>query len=191
MFSTNCPCNVSPVEKRLQVEEGVVAKSRSIFLLALAALLACRAPGPSASGGGKAESQTRAAMEAASAAFHQALITNDAEKLFPFVAEDVVMMPPGEAVIRGKAAMRAWYAGFLSQFRTSSMSLTDREVIVGDSWAVEMGAYDWELAPVGGGAPSTERGYYMQVWKAQPDGQWRFAREIWNSSAPAAAPSGN
>ena len=164
---------------------------RSIFLLCLAALVACKAPGPPASGGGKAESPTRAAMEAASAAFHQALIANDSDKLFPFVAEDVVMMPPGEAVIRGKAGMREWYTRFLSQFRTSSMTLTDREVLVGEGWAVEVGAYEWGLAPVGGGAPLTDRGHYMQVWKAQADGQWRFAREIWNSSAPPAAPSGN
>jgi len=129
-------------------------------------------------------------VEAATTAFHQALRTNDADALFGFVAEDVVMMPPGEADVRGKAAMRAWYAGFLSQFRTTSLELTGREVFVDGGWAVETGAYAWGLAPAGGGEPVVDRGRYMQVWKAQPDGQWRFAREIWNSSAaPPVAPA--
>jgi hypothetical protein len=30
----------------------------------------------------------------------------------------------------------------------------------------------------------------MQVWLRQPNGQWRFAREIWNSAVPAPATEG-
>jgi ketosteroid isomerase-like protein len=131
------------------------------------------------------EEAPRSTVEAATAAFHQALRTNDADALFAYVADDVVMMPPGEEVIRGKAAMRAWYAAFLAQFRTSALTLTGRETLGGDGWAVEMGTYEWSLAPVDGGRSVVDCGSYMQVWKSQPDGQWRFAREIWNSSAPA------
>ena len=125
-------------------------------------------------------------FETATAAFHQALRTNDAEALFAYVADDVVLMPPGEALVRGKSSMRDWYAGFLSEFRTSSLVLTDREVFVSDGWAVELGVFEWGLAPAAGGDPVLDRGNYMQVWTSQPDGQWRFARELWNSSAPAA-----
>lgn len=124
------------------------------------------------------------AVEAATAAFHQALRTNDPEALFAWVVEDVQMMPPGEPVVRGKDAMREWYAGFLSQYHTTSLELSDREVLVGAGWAVELGSYAWGLAPAAGGEPVLDRGNYMQVWTVQPDGQWRFAREIWNSSAP-------
>ena len=152
-----------------------------LLSLALASMVAQSAPA------GMRRRAPRAAVEAATAAFHQALRTNDAGALFAYVADDVVMMPPGEAPVRGKAAMRAWYAGFLSQFRTSSLTLTNREVIVGDGWAVEAGAFEWGLAPAAGGETTVDRGHYMQVWKAQPDGQWRFAREIWNGSAPEGA----
>jgi ketosteroid isomerase-like protein len=127
---------------------------------------------------------SRAAVEVATAAFHQALRTNDAESLFTHVAEDVRMMPPGEPGVRGKAEMRTWYAGFLSQYHTTSLVLTDREVLVGDGWAVELGGYKWGLEPANGGDPVLDTGNYMQVWKRQPNGQWLFAREIWNSSAP-------
>ena len=123
------------------------------------------------------------AVDAASAGFHQALRTNDSDALFSFVADDVVMMPPGEAPIRGKDAMRRWYAGFLSQFRTSSLTLTDREVLAGDDWAVELGTFEWGLLPVAEGEAVVDRGHYMQLWRRVRDDRWQFAREVWNSSA--------
>lgn len=171
-----------------KAEVGTLAKYASLVLLSLA-LSGCGGSGSPASSAAAAPT-TRPAIEATTAAFHQALRTNDADALFSYVADDVVMMPPGEAAIRGKPAMRAWYAGFLSHFRTSSLSLTDRQVFLGEAWAVEMGAYEWGLEAVAGGDPVVDRGSYMQVWKKQPDGQWRFAREIWNSSGAAPAPPG-
>jgi hypothetical protein len=39
-----------------------------------------------------------------------------------------------------EAAMRGWYARFLSQFRTSSLTLRDREVFAGEGWAVVKGS---------------------------------------------------
>ena len=153
----------------------------SIAALSLAALVGCNGPKvPS--------SAATADVERATAAFHQALRTNDAETFLSFVADDVVMMPPGEAPVRGKDALRAWYAAFLSQYRTSSLTLGDREVFVGEEFAVEIGSFEWGLIPAAGGSPVLDRGHYMQVWKRQPGGQWRFEREIWNSATPASAP---
>ena len=152
-----------------------------------AVVLGCAGPKTSAAGDGK---PGRAEVEATTEKFHQALRTNDPDRLFSFVADDVVMMPPGENVIRGKAAMREWYAAFLSQFRTSSLVLGDREVFVGTGWAVEVGSYEWGLEPAAGGEPAVDRGHYMQVWRRQPGGHWQFAREIWNSAAPSPPPAG-
>jgi ketosteroid isomerase-like protein len=130
----------------------------------------------------------RAEVESTTAAFHEALRTDNAEALMGYVADDVVMAPPGEAPIRGKEAMRAWYAGFLSQYRTTSLTLADKEVYVGDGWAVEFGSFEWGLAPAAGGESMVDRGTYMQVWRHTPEGAWQFARELWNSAAPAPAP---
>jgi len=155
-----------------------------IAVLSVALLCAFAGARAQSPGAGASVSATRQAVEAATTAFHQALRTNNAEGLFSYVADGVVVMPPGEAPVRGIAAMRTWYAGFLSQFRTSSLTLTEREVFTGKDWAVEVGAYEWALKPVAGGEPVIDRGHYMQVWKSQPGGRWRFAREIWNSSGP-------
>ena len=128
-------------------------------------------------------------FQAATDAFHQALRTNDEAALFTHVADDVVMIPPGEPVVLGAAAMREWYAGFLSVYRTSSLTLSEKEVFVGGDWAVEIGAYHWGLAPVDGSATVVDVGHYMQLWRWQADGQWKFAREIWNSAAAASGPA--
>jgi ketosteroid isomerase-like protein len=127
-------------------------------------------------------------FETATAAFHEALRTNDAQALFAYVADDVLLMPPGEGAVRGKSAMRDWYGTFLSQYTTSSLTLSNREVFVGDQWAVELGSYEWGLTPAVGGDVVLDRGNYMQLWKSWPDGHWRFEREIWNSSAPVTPP---
>ena len=168
----------SPRTRRLPSQ---ILRLLSVTALSLASLAGCNGPkAPS--------SAARADVERATGAFHEALRTNDAQTFLSFVAEDVVMMPPGEAPIRGKDALRAWYAAFLSQYRTSSLTLGEREVLVGEGFAVEIGSFEWGLIPAAGGSPVLDRGSYMQVWKRQPDGQWRFEREIWNSAAPASAP---
>jgi len=139
----------------------------------------------SSSSDSAASSATRAAVESTTTAFHQALRTNDSASLYSYVDDNVVMMPPGEAPVRGIAAMRTWYSGFLTQYQTSSLSLNEKEVEVGDEWATETGSYEWGLKPTAGGTEVVDHGHYMQIWKRTPDGHWKFFREIWNSAAPA------
>jgi ketosteroid isomerase-like protein len=161
---------------------SLMLKWQSFVALSLLTSIGC--------GGAKAPSgAARTEVESATAAFHEALRTNDTDAFMSYVADDVVLMPPGEAAVRGKPAMRAWYATFLSQYRTSSLTLSGRDVVVGEGFAVESGTFEWGLTPVAGGAPVVDRGNYMQVWKRQPDGNWRFEQEIWNSSASAAQPA--
>jgi ketosteroid isomerase-like protein len=104
------------------------------------------------------------------------------------VADDVVLMPPNEAALKGKAAVRAWYDQLLTQLRTSNLTITHREVLIGGDWATEIAGFEWTLVPVAGGPATTERGSYVQVWRHEPDGRWLFARELWNSTAPPVTP---
>ena len=80
-------------------------------------------------------------------------------------------------------------AQLLTQLRTSNLTITDREVIIGGEWATEIAGFEWTLVPLAGGPATTERGNYVQVWHHEPDGRWLFARELWNSSAPPVTPS--
>lgn len=154
----------------------------------LAANLIAACTGPATGRPGGPASDLRVSLDSASRSFHQALRSNDTTTFFAHVAEDATLMPPGEASVRGKAGIRTWMVAFLAQYRTSSLTLADEEVFMGEGWATLLGGYEWGLTPVAGGASVIDRGHYMQVWQRSPDGTWRFTREIWNSSAAPTAP---
>jgi uncharacterized protein (TIGR02246 family) len=131
----------------------------------------------------------RAGVDSAANRLLTALRTDAADSLVALMADDVVLMPPHEAVLKGKPAVRAWYDQLLTQLRTSSLTITDREVLIGGEWATELAAFEWTLVPVAGGPAVVDRGSYVQVWHREPDGRWLFSREVWNSTTPPGAPS--
>jgi ketosteroid isomerase-like protein len=131
----------------------------------------------------------RAGVDSAANRLLAALRADAPDSLLALMADDVVLMPPNEAVLRGKAAVRMWYDQFLTQLRTSSLNVTDREVLIGGDWATELATFEWTLVPVAGGPPVIDRGSYVQVWHREPDGRWLFSRELWNSTSPPAAAS--
>jgi ketosteroid isomerase-like protein len=161
--------------------------TRFAYLLTVLAAVACsgQTPGP--------KTLDRAALQAgvdsASNRLLTALRNNASDSLMALMADDVVLMPPDEAVPNGKAAVRTWYDQFLTQLRTSGLAITNREVLIGNEWATELAAFEWTLVPVAGGSAVIDRGSYVQVWRREPDGRWLFSRELWNSSTPLAGPS--
>jgi ketosteroid isomerase-like protein len=158
-------------------------RSVLFFLTVAAATVACM-DSKSETANNTHAPNPRAMVESTTTAFHQALRTNDSATFYAFIADDVIINPPGEQSVRGKDAVRSWYSAFLKQYQTSKLTLGEREVFVGDGWATEVGSYEWGLKPTAGGAEVVDRGHYMQVWKHNADGKWQFAREIWNSSTP-------
>jgi uncharacterized protein (TIGR02246 family) len=154
--------------------------TRSAHLLMLLATLACSG----APGGATSDRAARAAVDSAANKLVTALRTNASDSLLALMTDDVVLMPPNEPVLKGKAAVRAWYDQLLTQLRTSSLMINDREVLIGGEWATELAGFEWTLAAVAGGPTVTERGSYVQVWHRERDGQWLFARELWNSTSP-------
>jgi ketosteroid isomerase-like protein len=130
----------------------------------------------------------RFAVDSAANRLLAALGADAADSLLALMADDVVIMPPNEPVLRGKAAVRAWYDQFLTQMRTSSLTVTNREVLIGGDWATEVAGFEWALVPLAGGPSFIDRGSYIQVWHREPDGRWLFSREVWNSDTPLPSP---
>lgn len=128
----------------------------------------------------------RAGFDSAAARLLAALRADNADSVFALMADDIVLMPPHEPVLKGKAAVAAWYQQLLTQARTSSLTISDREVTMGGEYATEVSGFEWVLAPLAGGEPITERGTYMQLWSRSAGGQWLMSRELWNSTTPAA-----
>lgn len=151
-------------------------------LLAVWAALACAGGEP---GSLSKQAPARAGIDSAANRLLAALRANAPDSLMALMSDDVVLMPPNEAVLKGKPAVRAWYDQFLTQWRTAGLTVTGREVFMGDEWATEVAGFEWVLHPVGGGQAVTDRGSYVQLWHRERDGGWQFARELWNSTATA------
>jgi len=150
------------------------------------ALVGCGQSDKAASRGSPKASDV-SAVAATTATFHQTLRDNDLPRFMSYVDQSAVIAPPGEPVLRGKDKIEEWYKNFLLNYRTASLQLSNKENFVGAQWAVEFGHFDWRLQPTNGSATVLDHGTYMQVWKRQADGSWRFAREVWNSSPEVAA----
>ena len=151
-----------------------------VFYIVFAALAAaCSSQGSKESA--SQDGAVKASVDSAANRLLAALRSDGSDSLLALMAEDVVIMPPNEPVLKGKAAVRNWYDEFVKQMHTSSLTISDRELFISGDNATEVAGFEWTLVPVGGGAPVTDRGSYMQLWHREPSGAWMFKREVWNS----------
>jgi uncharacterized protein (TIGR02246 family) len=125
----------------------------------------------------------RAAVDSAANRLLGALRTDNPDSLMALMAEDVIIMPPNEPVLNGKAAVRTWYDAFVKQMHTTSLTVSNRELFVGGDYATEVSQFEWTLKSIEGGPAVVDRGSYVQLWHRAPDGRWLFSREVWNSMA--------
>ena len=58
------------------------------------------------------------------------------------------------------------------------------EVVVDGDLAVIWSNYTGTLTPRDQGEPIENNGKWLKVLKRQPDGSWKFSRNIWNSDNP-------
>ena len=73
---------------------------------------------------------SRQAIDAGHERFLAAMRANDPTALLRELTDDVRFMPPNQSPLQGKAAVRTWYDQFVGQMRTSSLTITDREVLI-------------------------------------------------------------
>jgi ketosteroid isomerase-like protein len=157
-----------------------VRRRAAIAAVLVASAVACAAPAADTAKDGDVALQ--ASVDSAANRLLAALRSDAPDSLLALMPDDVSIMPPNEPALVGKPAVRSWYEAFVKQMRTSSLTITNRELLIGGRYATEVASFEWTLVPRAGGAPITDRGTYMQVWRREPSGQWVFSREVWNSS---------
>jgi uncharacterized protein (TIGR02246 family) len=110
--------------------------------------------------------------------------------LLSLCSDDCVMLPPGEAPIVGKEAIRASLQRDLEQehgYRITEYIHDFEEVKVLGDWAFEWGRFSATAEPVAGGAPIRSSGKILRILARQADSTWKVARSIWNNDpAPGA-----
>ena len=97
-------------------------------------------------------------------------------------SDDVLLIPPGEDIVAGKDALRAWGEPYFQQFSMEDTESVDEIVITGD-WSVLRYSYSARFMPKAGGEALSDSGRGMLLLQRQTDGTWRIARHIWNAAA--------
>ena len=98
-------------------------------------------------------------------------------------AEDMVAMPPNEAIIEGKETIRQWGKPFFDQYNQEELITID-EVEVAGNWGFVRNHYTLKLTPKAGGELFQANGKGIWIFKRQADGTWKASRAIWNSNDP-------
>lgn len=155
-------------------------KSSAVLFLFVALTLSCCQ---------QAEESTEAdvaAIQALVEAWKTAAEAGDVAGIVALYTDDIVRMPANAPVVRGKQAIEEFYR---RGFELYSVEVTwpvegTEEIIVADGWAFYLSEYIESFNPKTGGETIEDRGKIVEICQKQPDGTWKFAREIWNLNKP-------
>ena len=155
-----------------------------ILVLAVAAQVGCSQPTAVEPGPEYSSEADEEAIRAVSDAEFEAVKEGDIDTLLAVVGDDVVIMPPNEAAIYGKAAFGSWSERFYSQFTIEQFDHSQEEIVVVGDWAFERWTVSMTVSPSGEEDAVSDEVKGIHIFHKQSDGSWRIVRDIWNSDNP-------
>jgi ketosteroid isomerase-like protein len=157
-------------------------RAHTYLTVLLAAAFGCQPADTSAS--------AKQAIDAANAQWPRLTSTGHADSIAEFYAADAVVMPPNMASMKGKDAIRAFFATLNTIDPRPTLTLRAERVLGSGTLAVETGRWNWTF-PAGAklppGTPAADSGKYIVRW-AQQNGKWLMVDDVWNSDAPLPTP---
>ena len=126
---------------------------------------------------GVADAQDKATIERLNAEFAAAFNKGDAAAVAAMYAEDAVVLPPGADMIRGRDAIRAFWAHMAEQAQDAKLSTVDVKPLGPDA-AREIGTFSLRTK---GQQPQEVSGKYVVVWQ-KAGNDWKLATDIWNGN---------
>jgi len=113
--------------------------------------------------------------------FASALNAKDAKLAASLYTEDAVLLPPGEAIVRGRANIEAYWKGAIESGGVREVSVETLDAQSSGELGFEIGTF--ELTANGpDGEPVKDKGRFIELLKRGPDGKWYSTAGIWNSS---------
>jgi len=151
---------------------------------------ACSAPTPAPPTSAGTSAADSAARDSAAHQAHENYVrvinSNNIDSLTSMFTDDVIFLAANDKPIVGKAAVRAWADGYYKAFHTRWDKPVQEFVVSGD-YAIERYSYRSTDTPVGGGQDVVDTGWGLVVYRREPDGVWRVARDAFGPDhAPAA-----
>lgn len=104
----------------------------------------------------------------------------DIEKTVSYWSDDAVVIPQGQPVAEGKAAIRDFVTSSLQIPGFKIHWVSDKVTFSPDGKLAYMRGNNEMTVPGPTGAPVTLPGRGITVWRMEPDGEWRCVVDIWN-----------
>jgi uncharacterized protein (TIGR02246 family) len=124
-----------------------------------------------------AAAQDKATIERLNEQFVAALQKGDMAALGSMYSEDAYLLPPGAEIIKGRAAIQAYWTKAAEGVAGFKLTTHDMKPL-GTEAAREVGTF---ALTTKGQQPQEIAGKYVVVWE-RSGGQWRLASDIWNTS---------
>ncbi len=112
----------------------------------------------------------------------RAEISGDIGTTVGLYADDAILMPNNEPMIRGKQKMmdnekKQMDAGY----KMMSMNLNTDEIYPDSKYVIEVGHYVIKMKIPGMAEPMADNGKYVTVWERQKDGSLKIFIDTWNT----------
>jgi ketosteroid isomerase-like protein len=104
----------------------------------------------------------------------------DVERIVSYWSDDAVVIPQGQPVVEGKAAIRAFVASSLQIPGFKIHWVSEGPTFSPDGKLAYMRGRNTMTVPGANGALVTLVGRGVTIWRLEPDGQWRCVVDIWN-----------
>ena len=154
---------------------------QSCLAVLLTAAFGCKSAAPA-----DTSASAQQAIDAANAQWPRLTSTGHSDSIAEFYAADAVLMPPNMATMKGKDAIRTFFATLNSADPKPTLTLRSERVVASGGMAVEIGRWHWGY-PAGAklppGTPAADSGKYIVHWHEQ-NGKWLMVDDIWNSDLP-------
>src|SRR5438046_8548646 len=111
----------------------------------------------------------------------------DIEKIVSYWSDDAVLIFPGQPVLEGEAAIRAYVTESLKTPGFKIHWVSEKPTFSPDGKLAYMRGNDELTVPGQNGAPVTLHLRGISIWRLDADGQWRCVIDISNEE-PVAAP---
>lgn len=148
--------------------------------------LSLAAGAPPAPAGSEA---ARAALLETDAAFSKRSVARGIPDAFlTYMDEDAVILPPGLAPLRGRAAIAAHYEKTPPGTQLEWKPL-HAEASAGEDLGYTYGTYELRASD-SQGKPYSRTGKYVSIWKKQPDASWKWVLDMGNVDPPPRAAGG-
>ncbi len=115
----------------------------------------------------------------------QAFLAGDIDTMLEYYDENIVSMPHGHPMIRGKHNLKLQTQAIIaSPITFQSLTSTTQDVQDAGQYVYEIGTFTQTITLPPNPDPQTSDGKYLTIWKRRPDGSLKIAVEMYNTTSP-------